>query len=709
MLAVLVLVASLGLVLTSWRTARDRELAAAEADFRTNSMNLIEEIEERLEQHELITRGGVSLFSALQWPSPQQWRGYADGLSLATRFPEVVGLGFAAGVDNSSMARLQLFQRDAGYGLLEIRPRGRREYYGPILYLQPQTPDNLAAIGFDMYSDPVRRIAMEAARASGDSTLSGPVQLVQDVDAASQASILIYTPVYTGTATSSAARAQSFRGWVYMPLRVAPMVEAALPPSGSERLQVVDVTDVQAPAQLYRDARIGTDNTFEWSVVRPVHGRQWRYDVLSGPVALAAPQLATLRTALATGVLASLLLFGIALSLAWTQSRANRIAERMTESYRRSERRFRVALEYSAIGKALLDAGGRIVEANPSFARIAGREQAALAGIPFVSLIEGEANSMRTTDMTVVEGTSDVFRSTQLLRRPDGEARHVQLTVAPVPGDIGQDIARLVQMEDVTERVRAQARVLALNRTLESQVAARTRELSDANRELESFASSVSHDLRAPLRAMGGFSKALSERHADQLDDAGQDYLRRIRQASSRMGELIDALLRLSRPGRAELRIEDVDLSALAQEVAAALREQEPAREVRLRIDPGMRAWGDPTLLRNLLENLLGNAWKFSRERSPASIAFGRMDAAGEEAGGRFYVQDDGAGFEQAYADKLFQPFQRLHSERDYPGHGIGLASVKRIVERHGGEIAAFGTPGQGARFEFSLRLPPPA
>ena len=551
---------------------------------------------------------------------------------------------------------------------------------------------------------------MRSAREQGKSRMTGGLRLVQDTGPDPPPGLILYTPVYAGSTVPAQleARTVSFRGWVYLPVRIGPLVYAAQAGTmKNARLRLVDVTEAARPQLLYEDSRHGADSSFSWSEERERYGRKWRYEIYSGPVELAAPQLAALRAALAVGVLASLLLFGIALSLAWTQSRARRIAERMTESYRRSERRFRAAMEYSAIGKALLDAAGCIVEVNPAFARIAGRAPESMAGKLFVALLEGEGASLKTTDMTVVEGTDDVFRSTQILRRPGGDLRHVQLTFAPVPGEIGQDIARLVQMEDVTDRVRAQARVLALNRTLESQVAARTRELSDANRDLESFASSVSHDLRAPLRAMGGFAKALADRHASQLDDAGQHYVRRIRDATTRMGELIDALLRLSRPGRAELKLEEVDLGAIAADVVAQLREQEPERVVQVRIEPGMRAWGDATLLRNLFENLIGNAWKFTRDAPAARIEVGTTIAADGE--GRYFVQDNGAGFEQAYAEKMFQPFQRLHSEREFAGHGIGLASVKRIVERHGGEIGARGTPGHGARFEFSLRAQAPS
>jgi len=211
----------------------------------------------------------------------------------------------------------------------------------------------------------------------------------------------------------------------------------------------------------------------------------------------------------------------------------------------------------------------------------------------------------------------------------------------------------------------------------------------------------VSHDLRAPLRSIEGFSRILVERYESQLDESGRDYLRRVRKAAMRMGELIEALLQISRLGRAELRRERVDLSRMALDAIDELRADDPTRDLAVRIEPGLMATGDAALLRNLLGNLLGNSWKFTRGREHALIEFGAVDHASGET--EFYVRDNGAGFSQAYADKLFRPFQRLHSQEEFSGHGIGLASVKRIIERHGGHIRAEGREGEGAVFYFSL------
>jgi signal transduction histidine kinase len=239
-----------------------------------------------------------------------------------------------------------------------------------------------------------------------------------------------------------------------------------------------------------------------------------------------------------------------------------------------------------------------------------------------------------------------------------------------------------------------------LNAELEKRVSERTAQLTSANRELEAFSYTISHDLRAPLRAMDGFSQALVEDHAGQLDEEGKNHLFRIRANSQRMGHLIDDLLDLSRLNRSEMRLEPVDLSALARRVEAELQEQYPEREVELDVQDGLVVNGDARLLRVALSNLLGNAWKYTGKQPRAHVEFGVTDHNGRRA---FYVRDNGAGFDMAYADKLFGVFQRLHGMNEFPGNGIGLATVQRIIHRHGGQIWAEAAINQGATFYFSL------
>jgi PAS domain S-box-containing protein len=248
----------------------------------------------------------------------------------------------------------------------------------------------------------------------------------------------------------------------------------------------------------------------------------------------------------------------------------------------------------------------------------------------------------------------------------------------------------------------AQAEIRALNAELEVRVDQRTAELAAANENLEAFAYSIAHDLRSPLRALSGYSEALTEDYADRLDDTGRGYTDRIQTATERMGKLIDDLLLLAQVSRTDMNTEPVDLSAVVSAIAAELHAREPGRGVRFAIQDGVRVTADRSLIGNVLRNLVENAWKFTAKRQDASIEFGTTTTSAGDAG-VCYVRDNGAGFDPAFTGKLFQPFQRLHAVTEFPGTGIGLASIQRIVERHGGRVWAEGAVGQGATFYFTL------
>jgi signal transduction histidine kinase len=268
---------------------------------------------------------------------------------------------------------------------------------------------------------------------------------------------------------------------------------------------------------------------------------------------------------------------------------------------------------------------------------------------------------------------------------PPGVERIVALLREARPGSAFEELARQNK-----ELIRAM-----------EELAATSAELALANKELETFSYSVSHDLRAPLRSMAGFSKALLDDWGSKLDGGGRDYLQRIQNASQQMAQLIDDLLVLSRVTRQVMQRKPVDLSALAERVAAGLRETTPERAVEFVIQPGLKAEGDERLLCLALQNLLDNAWKFTSRHETAHIEFATTQADGQQV---YYVRDDGAGFDMAYADKLFVPFQRLHSREEFGGTGIGLATAERVIRRHGGRIWGEGAVDKGATFSFTLQ-----
>lgn len=278
----------------------------------------------------------------------------------------------------------------------------------------------------------------------------------------------------------------------------------------------------------------------------------------------------------------------------------------------------------------------------------------------------------------------------------DGTRKTIWDSAVPIRDSNRQIVGAIVVHEDITELKREEEKVRTLNQELQR----RATELEALNRELEAFSYSVSHDLRAPLRAISGFSEALLEDYADRLDAEGKDFLQRVCAATRRMALLIDHLLNLSRVTRSEMRCAKVDLSALAQTVADELQKAQPERRVEFVVAPGLVANADPHLLQIVFENLLGNAWKFTRTRAQARIEVGVREQEGEKI---FFVRDDGVGFDMAYAGKLFGAFQRLHGDAEFEGSGIGLATVQRIIHRHGGRVSAEGVVGRGATFFFTL------
>jgi PAS domain S-box-containing protein len=254
----------------------------------------------------------------------------------------------------------------------------------------------------------------------------------------------------------------------------------------------------------------------------------------------------------------------------------------------------------------------------------------------------------------------------------------------------------LMMYEDITDRKLAEEYIIKLN----SDLTKRSHELTRINKELESFNYSISHDLRAPLRAINGFSQMISDKYQDKLDDEGRDELRVIRSESNRMGELINGLLNLSRLSRKEMKREDLDLSVMAETIAAELQRSEPERQVNFAITPGIRANADKVLIQSVLQNLLDNAWKFTGKHEQARIEFGMTEQEGKKT---YFVRDDGAGFDMRYVNKLFGTFQRIHGEDEFPGNGIGLAIIQRIIHHHGGRVWAEGEVEKGATFYFTL------
>jgi len=372
------------------------------------------------------------------------------------------------------------------------------------------------------------------------------------------------------------------------------------------------------------------------------------------------------------------------------------------EALRESEERLRGIVSEAPFPIGLYADDGEILLVNNAWCRITGYAPEELRTVgDWVARAYGERRELARADIESSFSFADAAREGEFaIRTKSGERRYWDFSSSPV-GRLpdGRRLVTTMAM-DVTERRHAEEEVWAYREHLEELVRERTAELESANREMESFSYSVSHDLRALLRALDGFSAILAQEYPDRLDERGRGYLDRIRAAARTMALLVDGLLSLARLNRKELTVSPVDLSALARRVSVELTSLEPGRTVRLNVRDGLTADGDPRLLHVLLENLIGNALKFTSSRPEATIEVGCTERDGERV---FFVKDDGVGFDMAYASKLFLPFQRLHSASDFPGTGIGLATVQRIVARHGGRIWPESAPDAGATFFFTL------
>ncbi|BEH11175.1 MULTISPECIES: sensor histidine kinase [Geobacter] len=375
--------------------------------------------------------------------------------------------------------------------------------------------------------------------------------------------------------------------------------------------------------------------------------------------------------------------------------------DRQTESLRESEDRFRGAFEQAAVGMAIIDREGLLIRTNRRFCDIAGRHDDDLAGLDCLALVHPEDRSAAREIMPTIAATEGE-PLTRELRFTHGTGRTVWANTAfsPVRGRSGPDDSFIMVVEDVTERKRAEEEILRLNSDLEQRVADRTAALENANRELEAFSYTVSHDLKAPARHISGIVDMVLEDWGGCMEPAHRELMERVAAAAGRMQSMIDGLLELSRVGSDELRRQEVRPADLAREVCIELAAAEPARQVDWSVKDVPPANADPELLMTVLENLLGNAWKYTSRNERAEVEFGCEYCSGKNM---YYVKDNGAGFDIRDAQRLFAPFQRFHPASEFEGNGIGLATVARIIHRHGGTIRAESAPGRGATFYFSL------
>lgn len=388
--------------------------------------------------------------------------------------------------------------------------------------------------------------------------------------------------------------------------------------------------------------------------------------------------------------------------LGWLAQTFNRMLETVQQreiELQQSQTLLQAVIDNTTSAIYIKDLQGRFILVNQRCLQVIGKSSAEVLGYSVFDLYPAHfAEQYQQNDLAVMSGNR-ALESEETAPLADGIHTYLSLKF-PLRDEQGQAYAMCGISTDITERKQAQLQLEQSRDQLEAAVAARTAELEIANKELQAFSYSVSHDLRAPLRAIDGFSSMLAEDYSAVLDASGNDMLQRLRKAAVRMGELIDDMLNLSRVSSAGMKTQPSNLSDMASTILQELQALAPQRQCRIRVAPDLIANVDPQLIQIALRNLLENAWKYSAKKDEAVIEFGACDIDGNTT---YFVRDNGAGFDMAYVGKLFQPFQRLHAKEEFEGTGVGLATVSRVLQRHGGRVWAEAAPGAGATFYFSL------
>jgi PAS domain S-box-containing protein len=685
-----VLLAGTALAVLTWFAVGTSDALSQGHEDEQRFGQLTYDVTSKVEQAHNVLRGLQGLFMASNEVSRRDFHEYARALQIEQGQLGLQALQFARWVPQQDRASFEAAVRadqslqPGGYPDFRIIPPGERPFYAATEFNEPMR-GNEAAFGFDAAYGPVRTAVLEASRDSGEAAASAPFTLVQT----GKTGLVIRAPIYRHGATlrSVEDRRQAYQGQVSVVFAADNLLGTALGnhlTPGTE-ISLTDIGAIAEPAAgpagsvlLGRYGSLPASSAWRQdrllSQVISVHGRFWSLALHTRPL---NPWLQ------GKPLTAGLLVLTMALLVAGLLRRA--ITQRD-----RAQARAAAVLAATLTGIIAIDPSGRIRSANPAACRLFGHAESAMLGQPFSML----APAIAGADMPQVGTVRNIVGVTR-----DGQALELAMSLGEVAGD--GDHHFLASFHDISIEKRIQEQQRSFARELEATVHARTLDLTRVNQELEAFAYSVAHDLRAPARHIHGFARVLELRHSSGLDAKARDYRGRIAAASHGMGRLIDDLLAFSQLNHRELAVGTVDMNQVVRSCVDALAPELEGRAVEWQIGPLPLVQGDAALLRQVVSNLVGNAVKYSARSTPAIIAIFSADAAAGEH--RICVRDNGVGIDMQYAHRLFQVFSRLHHQEEFEGTGIGLANVRRIVERHGGRVWVESEPGAGASFWFTL------
>lgn len=692
-------------LLVTWMAASHAgrvRLQFAQEEFAARCAVITKAVEDRIAAYEALLRAGEGVALA-SWPIRHDtWRTFVANLRLASVYPGIQGVGISLFIPSArNNPLLDSMMPPAIRARFSIWPTSSEHTRTAIVLLEPLDARNLRALGFDMLSEPVRRAAMERARDEGLPSLSRKVRLVQETPDDAQPGFLLYVPLYEPhmPLRTVEERRAAAAGFIYSPFRAHDFMLSSLGRlSRDMQIEVYDGDRIAPEGLLFRSDfnERGSRHTIE--VLRTVSLPGTRWTIRFAEVGRSSGFSTSLPTILGmAGAAISLLFSGMILTIGIGQTRleqASLAARALQDSEIRSSR----ILQNSLDGFIAIDATGRILDWNHQAKIMFGWSASEVRGKNALDFIVPaglrEIQQQHLAKLGTPAGAALVSRRlvTTLVRR-GGDEFPVELSVVAISRREGLIFG--VSLRDITQRLEQEAHQKSLNEALEARVSERTAALEATNRQLEAFSYSISHDLRAPVRAILGYLGILLQEYGTQLDARALRYVALGKQAAVRMGELIDGLLRFSGVSRQALQIVAIDLDDVVNQIVAEMEASSIVHVSHLGCTVG-----DAPLIRQVWFNLMSNAVKFTSKTDNPHIAISctRHD---EEC--IYRVEDNGIGFDMAYCDKLFGVFDRLHSAAEFEGTGIGLAIVKSIIERHHGRIWVDAMPGKGATFFFTL------
>ncbi len=665
-------------------------------------------IRDSLNTYTALLRGGAGLFAASEVVTRQEFHTYFQRLRAEHFYPGLGGFGFAKRVRPGERAALVEEMRRQGQTNFAIWPTGERTDYFPAIYLEPLNWRNQRAIGYDMFSESIRRESMLNAARRG-LAISGKVTLAQETETDQQAGFLIYAGIFSkgDFPATDPEREKELSGFIFSPFRADDYFTGIF--SGERKLsvnlEVYDGDQVSEKSLLHR-SRNSPSAKPRFTIIHkfPVAGRTWTLIHRTTPKFEQTLERSNVLWVFITGLGVSLILFAVT----FVVSKARRRAEqsewellRERERLRTSEELHRTIAETAADAIITIDEESTIISANRAAERIFGYKIEEMLGHSLTMLMPENMRARHQVGFSRFLATGEKKISWGGIELPGQHKNGQKIPLEISFGEIQKKGKRLFTgiIRDITERKKSEEEIWNLNRDLERRVSLRTGELQEANTQMESFVYSIAHDLRAPLRAMRGFAQALGEDYNDALDAQGKDYAKRIISSAKFMDELINDLLSFSRITRTELELTPVNLNDVLIQVRHQLAENIQETKAIIEVSSLPEVIAHETTLRQILINLLSNSIKFVAPNVHPHIVIRSEDA---ENFYRIWIEDNGIGIDPQFRSRIFGIFERLHGGT-YPGTGIGLAIVLKGIERMNGQVGVESELGKGSRFWFEL------